>query len=156
VPHHHPIKICHISTPLTSSVTSTCIVKNLFNNLSHSYNIHFKFCLHCCVLCDEMKNWDFTCNYFQEFFKNMIYLTHGFCAITSAKKVLTVQCIVALNLHRSCLATKSTMWASFISWPSLVCVNPTGIVSFLSPPQWHLSTDRCFHIGNAKKKFMKP
>jgi hypothetical protein len=48
------ISTCNISIHLASGDTSSYMVKKLLNNLSYSYDIHFKFYFHHCVFSDVM------------------------------------------------------------------------------------------------------
>jgi hypothetical protein len=39
------------------------------------------------------------------------------------------------------------MWIFFIFWPGKIHISPTDVVSFLSPPRCHLSSDRRRHTA---------
>jgi hypothetical protein len=55
---------CKVSTSSTNYqiITTSCHIilhsKKLWNDYSHSYDVHFKFRFHRCVLCDEMNKLD--------------------------------------------------------------------------------------------------
>jgi hypothetical protein len=92
----------------------------------------------------------------------MIYLTHDFCIVTLAKKVLIVRYIIALNLHRPCLTLESTVYACFIFQPSPIHVSPIEWHCLLrfpsrcrlsSSPCWHATTSCCASFTWNQDKF---
>jgi hypothetical protein len=97
----------------------------LYNNKTLKWFIsliwyHLKFPFHYCVLRDEMNK---TRSHMHIFLKNK--LTHH------------------------CFKSLSSICSSWIDrvnflhfWPNKIHVSPTGVVSFLSPPRCHLSSDR--------------
>jgi hypothetical protein len=58
---------------------------------------------------------------------------------------LDFTCICFLNLHHPFIPAESIIWIFFIFWPGKIHVNPTGIVSSLSPPRCRLSSVRHHH-----------
>jgi hypothetical protein len=55
--------------------------------------------------------------------------------------------IIALNLYHPFVEAESTVLIFFIFWPSKIRINPTGIVSSLSPPWCRLSSGRCCYTA---------
>jgi hypothetical protein len=118
------IYLTHIIFNPISSVTSSCILKKVkMIYLTHIIsNSNFVF-----TVLFYMTRWtkpDHTCIYFQN---NLNYLS------------------VALNLYRPFVAAESIAWTFFVFRSNKIHISPTGIVSSLSPPWCHLSSDRCCH-----------
>jgi hypothetical protein len=122
------IYLTHIISNPISSVTSSCILKKVkMIYLTHIiFNSNSVF-----TVLFYMTRWtkpDHTCIYFQN---NLNYLS------------------VALNLYRPFVAAESIAWTFFIFRSNKIHISPTGIVSSLSPPWCHLSSDRCCHAATS-------